>query len=501
MLSRAAHWHADHGMAVFPLAPGRKVPAVEKDWEHEATTDHLAIARTWRHAPYNLLTGLRGDTPMWNEGRGSSVCRTSATPVRGGRVGVLNGAECRDVGSVVLPRWGRVVAVEGAVPWLVVGPDGQPVEPIRRFLADFVARDNRPGSVRSYAYGLLRWWRWLRAVGVEWDQATSAEARDLVLWLKQAAKTRRSPRTVSAGTAGTINPVTGKQYLDDQYKPRTVRHSNAVVRSFYEFWIDIGEGPLVNPMPLERGRGRRANEHHNPLAPFRPEGRVRYNPSVPKRKPRAMPDERWNELFAALRSNRDRAVLALSVSNGARASELLGVRTADLDWGEQLVRVVRKGTQAEQWLPASPEAFVWLRLYLADLGAPLGPEDPLWQTLRRRDRGHGLHQQPLNYEALRAVFRRVNAMLGTNWSMHDLRHTAAIRMSRDEQLSMRDVQVILGHAHLSTTADVYLVEDEAEVIRRVHQHLVVREAQPSAPPVAAGYDDRDLAVLFGSNLR
>lgn len=54
MLSRAAHWHADHGMAVFPLAPGRKVPAVEKDWEHEATTDHLAIARTWRRAPYNI---------------------------------------------------------------------------------------------------------------------------------------------------------------------------------------------------------------------------------------------------------------------------------------------------------------------------------------------------------------------------------------------------------------------------------------------------------------
>jgi hypothetical protein len=53
-LSRAAHWHADHGMAVFPLGPGRKVPAVEKDWEHAATTNHLAIARTWRQAPYNI---------------------------------------------------------------------------------------------------------------------------------------------------------------------------------------------------------------------------------------------------------------------------------------------------------------------------------------------------------------------------------------------------------------------------------------------------------------
>jgi len=63
------------------------------------------------------------------------------------------------------------------------------------------------------------------------------------------------------------------------------------------------------------------------------------------------PARRLNELFAGLRSNRDRAILALGISNGARASELLGVRGADLDWGEQLVRVSRKGTGAEQWLP------------------------------------------------------------------------------------------------------------------------------------------------------
>lgn len=76
----------------------------------------------------------------------------------------------RDLGSIRFPRWGRVVSVAGTVPWLVVDPDGVPVEPVRRFLVDFVARDNRPGSVRGYAYDLLRWWRWLRAVGVEWDK-------------------------------------------------------------------------------------------------------------------------------------------------------------------------------------------------------------------------------------------------------------------------------------------------------------------------------------------
>lgn len=411
---------------------------------------------------------------------------------------VLSDGVERDLGAIRLPRWGRVVAVEGVVPWLVVDQLGEPVEPVRRFLTDCVARGNPAGSVRSYAFDLLRWWRWLRVIGLEWDRVTSVEVRDFVLWLRQATKPRNSARTASLATVGTVNPITRKQYLDDQYKPRTIRHGNAVLRGFYEFWIELGEGPLVNPVALDR-RGRRPNAHHNPLEPFRREGRVRYNPKVPKRKPREMSDERWAELFAALRSNRDRAILALAVSNAARACELLGIRGVDLDWGEQLVRVVRKGTGAEQWLPVSPEAFVWMRLYLADLGDPLEANEPLWWTLRRRDHGDGRRRQPMNYEALRAVFRRVNALLGTNWSMHDLRHTCSLRMSRDENLSLRDVQTILGHAHLSTTADVYLIEDEAEVIRRVGEHLTQREKRASLPrpPVAVGYDAGDLAVLLG----
>ncbi len=405
----------------------------------------------------------------------------------------------RDVSSIEIPRWGRVVRSDGAVPWLVVDADSVVVEPIRRYLLDFAARDNRVGSVRSYAYVLLRWWRWLHAVDVAWDKATPSEARDLVLWLRQASKPRRSPRTVSAATAGTVNPVTRKRHLGDGYEPRTIRHNNAVLRSFYEFWIELGEGPLINPIRLDRGHQARPNAHHNPLEPFLAEGRIRYNPRLPKAKPRAMPDECWRDLFAGLRSNRDRALLAIAISNGARAAELLGVRSVDVDWGDQLVRVYRKGSGVQQWLPASSEAFVWLRLYLNDLGEPLTPNDPLWWTLRRRDIGEGLRRQPMTYEALRAVFRRANTVLGANWTMHDLRHTAALRMSRDESLSLRDVQTILGHAHLATTGDVYLVEDEAHVVRRVHRHLDEQRHRSgqATPNVAVGYDAEALAVLLG----
>jgi hypothetical protein len=85
--------------------------------------------------------------------------------------------------------------------------------------------------------------------------------------------------------------------------------------------------------------------------------------------------------------------VAFWVSTGARASELLGASCRDADPGQQLIAVIRKGTRYLQQLPASPDAFVWLRLYQAQLQGlvPAGPDDPLWWTLRRPFRQLSYH--------------------------------------------------------------------------------------------------------------
>ncbi|MFI0410687.1 tyrosine-type recombinase/integrase [Actinomadura sp. 3N508] len=404
----------------------------------------------------------------------------------------------RDLATIRLPVWGRVVAVAGVVPWRFEDDSGRAVEPVQRYLRDVTAQGKAAGSVRSYAYALQRWWRFLIAIEASWDMVTSAETRDFVLWLRQASKPIAGWRKGSAATAGTTNPTTRKRYPGDRYDVGTIRHGNAVLRSFYAFWGEQGVGPIINPVPLDRARGRRPNAHHNPLEPYRAEGKLRYNPPRPKRRRRAMPDELWNSLFSAMTCNRDRAILSLDVSTGARAAELLGICGADIDWGDQLIRVRHKGSGLLQWLPAGPDAFVWLRLYLAELGGH-GANDPVWLTVRRRRRHGGpLERQPLSYDAWRAVLRRANAKLGTNWSMHDLRHTCAIRMIRDQKLSLRDIQTILGHAHLTTT-QLYLEEDDYEVIQRVRQHLTEREERLANSPqqAAAGYNAADLAMLLG----
>lgn len=140
-------------------------------------------------------------------------------------------------------------------------------------------------------------------------------------------------------------------------------------------------------------------------------------------------------LFAELSSHRDRALVAFFCSSGARAAELLGTSCGDVDRGAQLITVVRKGSRALQQLPASPDAFVWLRLYQSEMEGlvPMGRDKPLFWTLRRPFRR-------LNYHAARAMFTRANASLGANWTLHDLRHTAAYRMARDPQMPLTDVQ-------------------------------------------------------------
>ena len=118
---------------------------------------------------------------------------------------------------------------------------------------------------------------------------------------------------------------------------------------------------------------------------------------------------------------------------------------------------------------------------------PTGRDEPLWWTLRRPFRA-------LSYDAARVMFTRANAGLGSNWSLHDLRHTAAYRMARDRQMPLTDVQWVLGHGHLSTTQR-YLSPVTEEVIAGVLAfHARQRDRDPAAP-AAQGIPAGELAYL------
>ncbi|WP_041371323.1 tyrosine-type recombinase/integrase [Nakamurella multipartita] len=410
----------------------------------------------------------------------------------------------RDLASLVVPAAGSVVAVDDVwEPVRLLDAGGAVVGAVRAFLQDLQASGRSAATQRSYEMDLLRWFRFGWAIDVSWDQATRVEARDFCRWLSLREKPSQPSSAGDGVVRGQPNAVTGRAGPGDRYAVATRAHSETVLRGFYEFHREAGTGPIVNPFPLVRERSSgRANAHHNPMEPFRNERVGLYRPRAPRRVPRSIPDELFNRLFAELGSHRDRALVALWVSTGARSAELLGVRRGDVDPGQQLVTVVRKGSRAVQQLPASPDAFVWLRLYQATLDdtTPAGRDDPLWLTLRRPRR-------PLTYPAARAMFGRAAGALGANWTLHDLRHTAAYRMARDPLVPLTDVQWVLGHAHLSTT-QIYLTARPGDVIAGMLAHHRRSEQQvehPARPlPGEAGlggYAQDTLDVLFAGRTR
>ena len=409
--------------------------------------------------------------------------------------------EDRDLSSLVVPRVGAVATTDDLFePVRLIDAGGGSVPSVMAFLKELQASGRSTSTQRSYAMDLLRWFRFAWAVEVPWDQATRLEARDFCRWLALSEKPARP--TGGRSSTSLPNPVTGKPGPGRRYAVTTRAHSETVLRVFYDFHRDVGTGPMVNPFPHVRARrGGRPNAHHNPMEPFRNERVGLYRPRVAQRIPRCIPDEMFNRVFAELGSHRDRALVALWVSTGARASELLGARCGDVDPGQQLVTVIRKGTRAIQQLPASPDAFVWLRLYQSDVGEEpaCGRDDPLWWTRRRPLR-------PLTYHAARAMFCRAAATLGANWTLHDLRHTAAYRMTRDPQLPLSDVQWVLGHAHLSTT-QLYLTPMPGDVIAGLLAHhrrrqgigsMAAATAEPgTGTPAPSAYRPESLDVLFG----
>ncbi|MEU9213958.1 site-specific integrase [Streptomyces sp. NPDC048415] len=268
-----------------------------------------------------------------------------------------------------------------------------------------------------------------------------------------------------------------------------------MLRRLYDVHRDAGTGPLLNPFPLDLPRrSGRAHAHHTPMDGWKPERVGRYRPSLPRRIARSIPDGWFNELFAALPPNRDRALVAFWISTGARVSELIGIRQCDVDPGQQLISVVRKSSRAVQQVPASADAFVWLRLYQQGVHGPVprGRTQPVWWTRRRPIR-------PLTYHGAHRMFERVNASLGADWTLHDLRHSAAARMVRDPKLTLTDVQWALGHVHSSTT-EVYLTPHKDEVASSVlahHARQAHERNEPVPSPPAPGYNPASLDILFG----
>lgn len=142
---------------------------------------------------------------------------------------------------------------------------------------------------------------------------------------------------------------------------------------------------------------------------------------------------------------RDRAMLELLYASGLRVSELVSLRVFEVSLSDGVLRVTGKGSK-ERLVPFGEHARLWLDRYLAESRAAiLGGQqtDDLFVTAR----GAGMTRM-----AFWLVVRRhaLAAGIHTKLSPHTLRHAFATHLL-NHGADLRAVQLLLGHADISTT--------------------------------------------------
>ncbi len=151
---------------------------------------------------------------------------------------------------------------------------------------------------------------------------------------------------------------------------------------------------------------------------------------------------------------RDRAMLETLYATGLRVSELVALKIFEANLDAGVVRVMGKGSK-ERLVPLGEEAVEWISRYLKERK---GAADALFIT----SRGGGMTRQAFWHLVRRYGAR---AIPGKKLSPHVLRHAFATHLI-NHGADLRVVQMLLGHADISTT-QIY-THVARERLKRLH---------------------------------
>jgi len=248
-------------------------------------------------------------------------------------------------------------------------------------------------------------------------------ARDLVL-LQEFSAGHRTPvdRLTRQGLEELV-----RHLMSEGRSPRSVARAIACYRGFYRFLV-IDKRLKTNPADdLRAPRAWKALPRHLSVDEV---DRLLEQPDV--KTPRGL---------------RDRALIEVLYATGLRVSELISLRPADVNLDASYLTCTGKGDK-QRIVPMGDEATAWVRRYIRD-GRPalLGKRTSPRLFVNARRGGTGLTRVGF-WKILKAYGR--SAEVTGALSPHMLRHSFATHLL-ERGADLRAIQMMLGHADLSTT--------------------------------------------------
>jgi integrase/recombinase XerD len=226
----------------------------------------------------------------------------------------------------------------------------------------------------------------------------------------------------------TVDQADIQQYLAikfPHYKPRSISRLIASLRRFYRFLVRENKISLDPSIQIK-------------------------SPKLPRSLPQSLSEDEVLALLHAPDDSdaiglRDRAMLELLYACGLRVSELVGVKATEVSVSDAVVRITGKGRKT-RLVPMGEAAADWITRYLLE-ARPRILQQRLSDALFVTSRGDAMTRQAFWYLIKRYA---LTAGIAKHMSPHVLRHAFATHLL-NHGADLRVVQMLLGHADISTT--------------------------------------------------
>lgn len=352
----------------------------------------------------------------------------------------------------------QIITSDNKVRYLLVDHHGDLILPVAKFLKYKDSTGTARNTLRSYCYALKLYFEFLEQKNISYTEVRIDELAEFVRWIQNPFQHVKVTSIHHTDTTKKRKPQSINIYLDKVY-------------AFYDYIMRHEDYSMDLLKRLKKqvssSRGSFKSFLHHTLKNRTKDIKI-LKLKAAKEKLKLLSSDQIQSLINACNNIRDKFLLVLLYETGMRIGEALSLHLSDVvpatrkiyirDRGELVNGAEIKTVCSPRILDISKELANLYRAYILDIHTDDIDTNFVFIKLTGVQKG-----QPLNYQSVQSLFKRLKSKTGIKATPHKFRHTNITELWKTGEMRPETLKERAGHKHIQTTMQMYVHPSEDDV--------------------------------------